>query len=165
MKQIMTLKGLFIVGLLLVKGAFAQEKAVQLPELLTIHAKDDSEKLLKNVLPEKGKIMLIFYDPGCGHCQELGESIDKNPQLLTNTTVFFITMYESELVDGYINMFAPGLKSKKNISFWHDPGVEFIEKLDPKNYPATYIYNAKEKKLIQDFQGENNVKKMTEYLK
>ncbi len=157
-------KGLFIVLFLFAQLLYAQDKQIRLPVFLTIHEMNDSTKILGKSFPDKGKLMLVFYDPGCGHCQELGASIDKNLKEFSKTPIFFITMYEKGLVNGYINMFAKGLKGKKNVTFWHDPGVEFIEKLNPKNYPATYIFDLESKKLIKDFQGENDAKKILPYL-
>ncbi len=138
--------------------------AKKLPAINAIHAYNNSSQLLNTSLPSKGKLMLIFYDPGCGHCQELGANIAKQVDRLSKTSIYFICMNDQEYVDSYINMYAKGLRGKKNISFWKDPGVEFIEKFQPKNYPATYIYDAGSKSLVQDFQGEPDVKKMLSFL-
>lgn len=136
----------------------------KLPHLSAIHAYDNSSKLLSSALPSKGKLMLIFYDPGCGHCQQLGASIAKHVNVLNKTSIYFISMNDKPYVDSYINMYAKELRNQKNISFWKDPGVEFIEKFQPKNYPATYIYDASSKNLVKDFQGLPEVKKMLPFL-
>lgn len=142
----------------------AQQVTGSLPAVTQIHEKNDSKKLLSNAMPSKGKIMIIFYDPGCGSCQQLGSDVNKNIASLKNTSVFFISMHDADLVDGYINMYAKELKNQKNVSFWKDPGVEFIEKFAPTNYPATYIYEASTKKLLKSFQGEGRIKDMLPFL-
>src|SRR5690606_22957716 len=138
----------------------AQQAPQKLPAISTIHNIYKPDQLLQEALPAKGKIVLIFYDPGCGHCQELGAGIAKNIEKLGQTNVFFICMNDKEYVEGYVNMFAKGLKGNKRISFWKDPGVEFIEKFMPENYPATYVYDAPSKKLVKSFQGEGDVNKI-----
>jgi len=76
MKQIMTVKRLFLLFLCIPLFSVAQN-VKKLPAIATIHAIDNSSKLLQQALPTKGKIVFVFYDPGCGHCQELGASISK----------------------------------------------------------------------------------------
>ncbi|WP_148909085.1 redoxin [Sphingobacterium allocomposti] len=147
---------LFLLG----QYAVAQKVPAQLPKLSGIHRIDDPKILLESSFPRDGKIMLVFYDPGCGHCQELGAGVARQADKLGNIAVFFITMNDKEYVEGYINMFAKGLRGRKNISFWKDPGVEFIEKFHPSDYPATYIYDASTRKLVKSFQGESNIGKI-----
>lgn len=144
----------------LAQYGFAQNAPATLPRFTSIYGVYDAKKALQESLPSSGKIVLIFYDPGCGHCQELGDGISKNVNKFANASIFFISMNDKEYVDGYVNMFAKGLKNKKNISFWKDSGVEFIEKFNPENYPATYVYDARTKKLIRSFQGESKVSKI-----
>lgn len=143
----------------------AQQSPAQLPAISSIYNLYKADQLLQDALPTKGKIVLIFYDPGCGHCQELGAGIAKNTEKLGQSAIFFITMNDKEHVDGYVNMFAKGLKAQQNISFWKDPGVEFIEKFMPENYPATYIYDAASKKLLKAFHGEGDADKLLPFLK
>ncbi len=142
----------------------AQQAPATMPSFSSIRNVYDDKLTLKEELPNSGKIVLIFYDPGCGHCQELGAGISKNIDQLRDVSFFFISMNDKEYVDGYINMFAKRLKGRKNVSFWKDHGVEFIEKMMPENYPASYIYDARTKKLIKSFQGESDVAKITPLL-
>lgn len=142
----------------------AQAQPAQLPSLTTLRNLYNADATFQKMLPSKGKIVLVFYDPGCGHCQELGENISKNIAKFQQSAIFFITMNDKEYVDGYINMFANGLRNRKNVSFWKEEGVEFIEKFKPENYPATYIYDAATKKLIKSLQGESKVAEITPLL-
>lgn len=160
----MTKNAITLLFCCLISWCTAQETPAQLPAISTIHNVYKPQQLLQKALPNKGKLVFIFYDPGCGHCQELGAGIAKNSERLGQAAVFFISMNDKEYVDGYINMFAKGLKEKKNISFWKDPGVEFIEKFMPQNYPATFIYDASSKKLLKAFHGEGDVNKILPFL-
>lgn len=143
---------------------FAQVAPATLPSLQSIHDVYNPKRSLQSSLPTAGKIIFIFYDPGCGHCQELGDGVAKNINKFTNASLFFISMNDKEYVNGYVNMFAKGLKDKKNVSFWKDAGTTFIEKFNPENYPATYIYEARTKKLVKSFQGESKVGKILPFV-
>ncbi|WP_231388298.1 peroxiredoxin family protein [Sphingobacterium hungaricum] len=126
----------------------------------------DSIVVNSDNLPDSGYIVFNFYDAGCGHCQELGESIAKNfSSYAENSTFYFISMNAKEYVDGFINTYTPSLKNQKNVIFLHDRGTEFFERFDPSHYPSTYIYDAKTRKLIHYFAGETNAKKFIPYLK
>ncbi|KGE15723.1 peroxiredoxin family protein [Sphingobacterium deserti] len=142
----------------------AQKQPAQLPSLTKLRNLYNPDATFQKMLPSKGKIVLVFYDPGCGHCQELGENISKNIAKFQQSSIFFITMNDKEYVDGYINMFAKGLKTRKNVSFWKEESVEFIEKFNPVNYPATYIYDAATKKLVKSFQGESKTAEIARFV-
>ncbi|GHE48727.1 redoxin [Sphingobacterium griseoflavum] len=142
----------------------AQQMPSSLPSFSSIYPVYDDKLILQEQLPSKGKIVLIFYDPGCGHCQQLGAGVSKYVDKLKDASFFFISMHDKEYVDGFINMFAKGLKGKKNVSFWKDHGVEFIEKMVPENYPASYIYDGRTKKMIKSFQGESDITKIMPFI-
>lgn len=126
----------------------------------------DSIVVNSDHLPDSGYVVFNFYDAGCGHCQELGESIAKNfASFSKNSTFYFISMNAKDYVDGFINTYTPTLKDQKNVIFLHDRGTEFFERFDPSHYPSTYIYDAKTRKLIHYFAGETNAKKFIPYLK
>ncbi|TDS16252.1 thioredoxin-like protein [Sphingobacterium paludis] len=150
--------------ILLAPYCFGQKQPTQLPTLTTLRNHYNPDATFQKMLPTKGKLVLVFYDPGCGHCQELGQDIAKNITKFQQAALFFISMNDKEYVDGYINMYAKGLKNRKNVSFWKEESVEFIEKFSPENYPATYIYDAATKKLVKSFQGESKVSTIIPFL-
>lgn len=117
-------------------------------------------------LNKKHKQVFILYDPGCGHCQELGHGLGKTiHQADTAISFYFISMVEKEQVDGYINMFAKELKNHSQVVFLYDPQYEFITLFDPKNFPSIYIYDKGSFKLIKHFDGENKIDKLIPYIK
>lgn len=160
----MTENRLIIILILLGQYCFGQTNTNRLPILTTIYNIDDSTQILSKSLPANGTIILILYDPGCSHCQTLGEGIAKQWEKLKESSVFFISMQEKAYVEGFVNMFAKGLREKKNISFWRDPGVEFFDKVKPTDYPATYIYDATTRMLLYSFQGESDIDKLLDYI-
>ncbi len=159
----MTKNRLILIFLLIGQYCFGQESIKQLPLLKSIYNIDDSTKVFADVLPKSGQIMLVFYDPGCGHCQELTQGIAANLREFGNTSIFFICMQDKVHIKGFINMFGKSMIGKSNISFWRDPGTEFFEKFLPENYPAIYFYNAVNHNLIKSFQGEVDLAKMLKF--
>lgn len=160
----MTKIGFITFFILLSKFGAAQQAPANMPTFSSLTNVYEANRSWSEALPTRGKIAFIFYDPGCGHCQELGAGISKNIDKVKDVSLLFISMNDKEYVDGYINMFAKGLKGKKNVSFWKENGVEFIEKMMPENYPAMYIYDARTKKLLKSFQGEGNLSKILPFL-
>ena len=153
-----------LLQLMCISLSMAQSKAQRLPDLLTITNMDNADVILNNSLPKKGNVLLVFFDPGCGHCQQLGQGIAKNLPKFANMQIYFISMNDKAYVDGFVNMFAPALKGKKNISFWKDEKAEFITKIQPQSYPATYLYELPSRKLIHAFDGEGDVRKLLQHM-
>lgn len=144
----------------------AQVKApVELPVFETFQRYDNGAVFTADSLSNIGKNVLVFYDPGCGHCQELGHSFSQNWEKWSDEVNFyFISMTEKELVDTYVDKYAKNLKGKKNVVFLFDEKGEFIYRFDPKNFPSTYIYTADTRQLIEMYDGANTTKDMEKYL-
>ncbi len=137
----------------------------QIPAFQNFSRYDDGRSFTVDSLATEGVNVLIFYDPGCGHCQELGNDIAENwEQWNSSTSFYFISMGEKEDVDRYTQQYAKGLDQKPNVTFLHDPAGEFITLFDPQNFPSTYIYSGKEGSLIQFYDGINSTKDMKQHL-
>lgn len=141
----------------------------QVPERMPSFSKfsdmNTGAKFTSDSLNRKHTQVFILFDPGCGHCQELGQGIAKSLGTIRDDVDFyFISMQEKPLVDGYINMFAKGLRNDKRVRFLYDPEGEFILSFSPKNFPSTYIYEAESLQIIKQLDGENRVETLLPYL-
>lgn len=141
----------------------------QIPEKIPAFSKfidmNTGAKFTSDSLNTQHTQVFILFDPGCGHCQELGQGIGKAlGKIREDVDFYFISMQEKPLVDGFINMFAKPLKSDKRVKFIYDPEGEFILKFNPKNFPSSYIYEAKSLQIIKQFDGENKAEKLQLYL-
>ena len=145
------------------QACLGQNDKQQLPILKTIYNVDDSTRVFKESLPKTGKIMLVFYDPGCSHCQQFAQGIADDFEEFKEISVFFICMQSVTHIKGFVNMFGKTLIGKAHVSFWRDPGTEFFEYFLPENYPATYLYDARSLKLIKSFQGDYEIAKMRSF--
>lgn len=146
--------------LLIGQYCFGQADIQHLPLLKSIYNIENTTMVFSESLPRKGEIMLVFYDPGCSHCQELAQEISTNLNKFTDTSIYFICMQDKAHIKGFINMFGKSLSGQPNVSFWRDPGTEFFEKFLPDNYPATYFYDAASRTLIRSLQGESTISAM-----
>lgn len=137
----------------------------ELPTFETFQRYDTGTIFTIDSLSNTGKNVLVFYDPGCGHCQELGHSFSESwAKWSDDVTFYFISMTEKELVDGYVDKYAKNLKNRPNVIFLFDERGEFIYRFEPKNFPSTYIYTADTRQLIQMYDGANTSKGMEEHL-
>jgi len=138
---------------------------VKMPAFSKFSDMNTGAKFTSDSLNSKHTQVFILFDPGCGHCQELGQGISKSlDKIRQDVDFYFISMQEKPLVDGYINMFAKGLRNDKRVKFLYDPEGEFILSFNPKNFPSTYIYEAKSLQIIKQFDGENRVETLLPYL-
>ncbi|MDM1049952.1 MULTISPECIES: TlpA family protein disulfide reductase [Sphingobacterium] len=136
-----------------------------LPTFKGMFKMENNQAFTSDSLSQKGINVLVFYDPGCGHCQELASEIGKSlDKFKEHTDFYFVAMQEKGQVEGMLNMFAKELISKPNVHFLHDPTGQFILAFNPKNFPFAYIYNAETGKEIKHFNGEGKLRKLLPYL-
>lgn len=146
--------------------AFSQEKTKapeKIPDFGSLNDYFGKDELAYKTLPKKGKLMFVFYDPECGHCQQLGHEINKNIELFEDTQIYFVSMQEKVLVEKYIDTFLPKLKKRKNIGYYHDEEYAFLLKFNPQNFPSLYLYEAKDKRLLTFLDGENKIDDLRQF--
>ncbi|WP_156308678.1 TlpA family protein disulfide reductase [Sphingobacterium endophyticum] len=123
------------------------------------------ELVTSDSINKKHTQVFILFDAGCGHCQELGQGISLSlDKIRKNVDFYFVSMQEKALVDGYINMFAKGLRNDSRVKFLYDKEGEFILNFHPTNFPSTYIFEAESLQLIKQFDGENKVNSILPFL-
>ncbi|SUJ23972.1 Uncharacterised protein [Sphingobacterium spiritivorum] len=144
--------------------AAAQKAPVTIPDF-TFYLLQNNQPFKQDKLPSSGYIIFNYYDPGCGHCQKMAAGIAKNIDKFSKSQIYFVTINDKPYVDGFIEMYIPALKNRKNVVFLHDKDIEFIPKFNPTQYPSVYLYDAKTKKLIRHFDGEEDARKLVTYLK
>lgn len=102
----------------------------------------DGTPFTKSELPASGRVVLVFFDPGCGHCQEEAEAIGNNLDRFKDASFYFIAMQDKPLIQEFIAKYGKKLKGKSNVTFLHDGNYEFISKFNPSEYPSLYVYSA-----------------------
>lgn len=158
-----------IIALLLFFGitnVFAQQQdsiPENIPEFGKFYSYFGDSLLTNDSLPNKGKIIFVFYDPECGHCQELGFEVNKKIHSLIETQIYFISMQDKDAIIKYQEKYTPKLKNHKNVAFYQDTDYNFILQFNPKNFPSLYLYDAQTSKLLKYLDGENKIDKILPY--
>ena len=162
MKTITAIIGLWII---LSNVALAQVPD-SIPRFKKFLKMENNAPFTYDSLDRKKTQVFVLFDPGCGHCQELGQGIGNILDSISkDVDIFFVSLQEKALVDGFVNMFAKKLKNHPQVHFLYDPEGEFILLFDPKNFPSTYVYSKKKFKLVQFFDGDNKAIKILPFLK
>lgn len=127
---------------LCVNQLFAQtEPAKSIPEFTfyTLNNIPFTQKQLK----KEGKILFLFFDATCPHCQYEMQQIVGHYKDFINTSFYFVSMDKKQQIQNFINTYGKQLNGKNNVTILADPNRLFLEKFKPSQFPALYIYNAK----------------------
>lgn len=145
-------------------SAFSQRKDT-IPNFSKLVRMESNESFTRDSLNMGNRQVFILFDPGCGHCQELGQGLAESlDRVVKSVDIYFVSMQPKEQVDGYINMFAPGLGKDSRVHFLFDPEGEFILNFNPRNFPSTYIYEEESGFLINHIDGEGKMEEILPHL-
>jgi len=121
---------------------FAQpEPAKSIPEF-TFYTLNDLPFTQKQ-LKKEGKILFLFFDATCPHCQYEMQQIAAHYKDFINTSFYFVSMDKKQQIQNFINTYGRQLNGKNNVTVLADPNRQFLEKFKPSQFPALYIYNTK----------------------
>lgn len=152
------LKYLLMMVLVSVTGMVCAQNALPpaaIPEFTVYDM--DSKPFTRNDFPKKGKIVIIFYDPGCGYCQKEAQTIGKNYDKFKDASFYFVSMQDKPLIQEFMDKYGGNLMGKSNVKFLHDANYEFINKFHPKEFPSTYVYAANHR-LVKYLHGDTSIK-------
>lgn len=144
--------------------AFAcAQKANQVPKEIpefTFYTVDKDSPFTRNSLVSNGKnIVILFFDPGCSHCQQEVQALGKNYNRIKNINLYMVAMQEKNLINAFMSTYGSQLRGKKNVTLLHDKNYEFIGRFKPTQYPATFVYGS-DKKLKKYWDGEKNIQEI-----
>jgi len=123
-------------------------------------------KVTRDDLSKDKNSVFLFFDPGCGHCQQEAEALEKNMDRLKNVDLYFVSMNDPALILGFEKSFMPKLSEAKNVEILFDKGQEFITKIHvPNQFPANYVYGPNGQ-LKSSWEGDRNINEIiTEFTK
>lgn len=153
----MRLVHIILVPLLFV--AFIVQGQQELPAVLpdfTLYGMTGDEFKPSDMATE-GRLIVIFYDPGCGYCQKETVAIGKNYDRFKNASLYFVAMQDKPLIDEFIQKYGQELHNKPNVHFLRDANYEFIDKFNPREYPSTYVFSASNRRLIRYLSGDTPI--------
>ena len=114
-------------------------------------------------LPLNKPILLIYFSPGCDHCEKLLGSFVKNKNTFNNTSVVMITYYPVSTLKDFKNQF--GLYKYNNIYVGTEGNTFFVKQYyDLKTLPFMALFTEKGD-LVQKYYSENDMDKLIKHLK
>lgn len=108
-------------------------------------------------MAKTGRLIVVFYDPGCGFCQKEVTAIGQNYERFENANLYFVAMQDKPLIAEFAQTYGKALQEKPNVKFLHDADYEFINKFNPKEYPSTYVFSAANRRLIRYLSGDTPI--------
>jgi peroxiredoxin len=121
----------------------------QLPQM-TLEFSNDSKLSARDLT---GRVILIFFQPDCDHCQREAEEIKKNLDAFGQYTLYFVSAATAAEMDAFAKTY--GLDSRENIRFAKTEVQMILDNYGAIKAPSMYIYN--NGKLTQSFNGETDI--------
>jgi thiol-disulfide isomerase/thioredoxin len=160
---------LFLSGLFFVIALFAQADSVQAPYKrfpgyppVKLLLPDSSSYYTKADLPKKKSVLLMLFNPDCGHCQleteQMIAHIDafKNVEVVMATNANFAAMKEFRV--------KYGLGRFDNIVVGQDTKYFLPPFYALRNFPFLAFYN-RNKELVEVHEGSMPIEKLIELIK
>ena len=153
----LTLKMLFLALFFtgLVSGSFGQTSPPQTIPDLTFF-KMNGQPFLKKDLTKSKKIVIVFFDITCDHCQEELKAISHKIDEFKNTEFYLVSMDNIQGIHAFMKKFAPKMNGRANVTLLTDLNRQFLDKFKPAQYPATYVYGSNWK-LIKYFKQNSKI--------
>jgi thioredoxin-related protein len=132
----------------------------QLNELpnMTITLLDSSKRDVRTL---QGQTILIFFQPGCDHCERAAQAISQNLVAFRKSELFFITSQPLDLAEKFSKDYA--LSGYSNVHFSWAPVEDVLNNYGPISTPSIYIYSA-DQRLIKSFTGELKIAELLKYI-
>jgi peroxiredoxin len=147
---------MFMMGISLSYDSIAQTPAPTIPEFV-FYTFDKKPFTNKNLSVDK-KILFIFFDITCEHCQHTIKSLNARIDECRNVSVYLLTLYEKDAVDKFLHQYGPKLMESKNVTILQDSKNQFITQFGPRKYPSVFLYSAEKKLLLYDDEDQKLVK-------
>ena len=125
---------------------------------MSIRLLDQTEVNLKNLT---GKVVLIFFQPDCDHCQREALQVAQNITAFKNATLYFISSDAAEKIERFSKEY--NLYGKGNIFFGNTSTESVLRNFGPIATPSIYIYSD-DQRLIKAFNGEVAISEVFRYL-
>ena len=107
-----------------------------------------------------GKIVVIFFNPSCDHCEREAEQIKNRKQLFTNHKVYFVSTETAESLVAFSKKYD---LTDSNFVFAQADAASVFESVgNLPSVPAIFIYD--NKRLVKRFDGETSLDVIQQFL-
>lgn len=119
----------------------------------------DSSLLVNSSITTE-KIVLIYFNSGCEHCQYEAKSIAENLTLFKNSTVLWFSSENITQIKDFANKYQ--LANQNQIIFLKANAQDLSKDFGSLSPPSVWIYD-KDRSLIKFFKGETKIEAITKY--
>ncbi len=110
----------------------------------------DHKPFTNKDLPKGKKLLFLFFDVTCDHCQQAVSALNKRVMDCNNISVYLISQDNKLQINIFLNQFGSNLSGKRNVTILQDCKYEFIKIFGPRKYPSVFIYSSAQKLLLYD---------------
>jgi len=140
----------------------AQQPAAKLPDF-RFFKQDKSPFANKDLTPGK-KLLFIFFDVTCDHCQRAMTTFNEHSSELKNVAAYLISLDNPASVNQFMNKYGKNLLHKKNVTILLDLQNQFISRFGPRKYPSMFLYSPGRKLILYE-DDDKNVGKLSKAVK
>lgn len=137
---------LLLLTTLLTGALHAQTPAKKIPPF-TFYQLDNTAFANSN-LPKGKKILFVFFDTGCEHCQRSVARYNQHMAELRNAAVYFVTLDFKEKIDRFMDKYGSNIRKEGNVLILQDRQFQFISRFQPKKYPSMFLYSPQQQLLF-----------------
>jgi len=124
----------------------AQTPAATVPPFSFLKA--DKTEFSNKDLASGTKLLFVFFDTECEHCQHVISYMDAHYSQFSNAAIYLITLDPENKTAPFFEKYASRLIGKHKVMVLLDYKSEFIKKFTPRKYPSLFIYSAQKKLLL-----------------
>ena len=116
--------------------------------------KMDGQPFSKKDLIKSNKIVIVFFDVTCDHCQKELKAMSDRIDEFRKAQFYLVSMDNVPGIQSFMKKYAAKMNGRANVTLLTDLHKQFITRFMPVQYPATYVYAA-DGNLIRYF-GQNS---------
>ena len=144
---------LLVVSILLSLKTYSQKPAETIPSFSFVRL--DNTSFTDKQLEQGRKLLIVFFDAECDHCQHAIGYINENFEKFSKAAVYLVTQDEPVRIGWFMNKYGFKLSEKKNVTVLRDHQKEFIRKFTPRKYPSIFLYSEQRKLILYDDNEQN----------
>lgn len=144
---------LLVVSILLSLKTYSQKPAETIPSFSFVRL--DNTSFTDKQLEQGRKLLIVFFDAECDHCQHAIGYINENFEKFSKASVYLVTQDEPVRIGWFMNKYGFNLSEKKNVTVLRDHQKEFIRKFTPRKYPSIFLYSEQRKLILYDDNEQN----------
>lgn len=102
--------------------------------------KMNGQPFLRKDLRKDKKIIIVFFDATCEHCQHELREISDRVEQFKNAEFYLVSLDEVGAIQNFMEKYAPRMNGRQNVTILRDLNKQFIIKFLPLQYPALYVF-------------------------